>query len=60
MINFRINSRTYQKQIILLLARQRSSNYLEPSKVNVLEEHNTVTLALLYLKVLHDMVSQNS
>ena len=40
--------------------RQRSSNYLEPLKENVLGEYDAVTLTMLYLKVLQDMVSQNS
>ena len=34
--------------------------YLEPSEENVLGECDAVTLNMLYLKVLHDMVSQNS
>ena len=42
---------------ILLSARQRSNNYLELSKEKV---YDTVTLTMLYLKVVHDMVSQNS
>ena len=37
-----------------------SSNYLEPSKENVLGKYDAVTLTILYLNVLHDMVSQNS
>ena len=45
---------------IMLSAKQRSSNYLEPSKENVLEEYDPVALTMLYLKVLHNMVSQNS
>ena len=44
----------------MLSARQRSNNYLAPSKENVLGENDAVTLTMLYLKVLHDMVSQNS
>ena len=35
-------------------------NYLEPSEENVLGECDAVTLTMLYLKVLHDMVPQNS
>ena len=45
---------------ILLSARQRSSNLRKTSKENVLGDYNAVTLKMLYLKVLHDMVSQNS
>ena len=45
---------------ILLSARQTSSNYLEPLKENVLGEYDAVTLTMLYLKTLHDMVSQIS
>ena len=44
---------------ILLPAKQRSSNYLEPSKENVWGEYDAATLTMLYLKVLHDMVSPN-
>ena len=33
---------------------------LESSKENVLWEYDAVTLKMLYLNVLHDMVSQNS
>ena len=40
-------------------ARQRSNNYLEPNE-NVLGEYDTVTLTMFYLKVLNDLVSQNS
>ena len=36
------------------------ANYLQPSKENVLEEYHTVTLTMLYFKVLHDMVSQST
>ena len=43
---------------IMLLARQKSSNYLEPSKENVLKEYDADTLIMLYLKVLPDMASQ--
>ena len=59
-INLWIDSRTYQKQRILLSARQRSSNYLEPSEESVLGEYDAVTLTMFHLKLLHDMVSQNS
>ena len=60
-LNLWIDSRTYQKKRILLSARQASSNYLEPfSKENVLGEYDAVTLTILYLKVLYDIVSQNS
>ena len=47
---------------MLLSARQRSSNYLEPSEENVFGEYNAVTLTMLHLKVLHDIDidSQNS
>ena len=37
-----------------------SSNYLEPSKENVFGEYDAVTLTMLYLKVLQDMIPQNS
>ena len=60
MINLWVDFRTYQKQRILLSAGQRASINLEPSKTNVFEENDAVTLTMLYLKVLHDMVSQNS
>ena len=60
MINLWIDSRTYQKLRIPLLARQRSSNYLELSSENVFGEYDAVTLTRLYLKVLHGMISQNS
>ena len=43
---------------MLLSAKQSSNNYLELSK-KCFEEHDGVILAMLYLKVLHDMVSQN-
>ena len=46
--------------IILLSERQRPSNYVESSKENFLGEYDVVTLTMLYVKVLHDMVSQNS
>ena len=39
---------------------QRSISYLEPSKENVLVEYDGVTLTILYMKVVHDVVSQNS
>ena len=42
------------------VSKARSSNYLESSKENVLGEYEPVTLTMLYLKVLHDMISQNS
>ena len=45
-----IDSRTYQKQNILLSARQKSSNYLEPSKENVLVKYDAATLSMFYLK----------
>ena len=57
MINFWIDSRTCQKYRILLSARQRSNNYLEPTKENVLGEYDALTLTMHYLKVLHDMIS---
>ena len=60
LINLWIDSKTYQKLRIPLLARQRSSNYLELSSENVFGEYDAVTLARLYLKVLHGMISQNS
>ena len=60
MINLWIDSRTNQKLRIPLLARQRSSNYLELSSKNVFGEYDAVTLTRLYLKVLHGMISQNS
>ena len=60
MINLRIDSRTYQKWRVLLSARQMSSNYLQPSREHVLGKYDAVTLTMLYLKVLHDMVPQNS
>ena len=59
-INLWIDSRTFQKLRILLSARQRSNNYLELSKESVLEDNDAVTLTMIYLKVLHDMVSRNS
>ena len=59
MINLWIDSMTFQKYRILS-ARQRSNNYLELLKGNILGEYDAVTLTMLYLKVLHDMVSQNS
>ena len=54
-----IDFKTYQKQRILLSARQRSSNNLEPSKANVSGEYDAVTLTILHLKILHDIVPQN-
>ena len=42
------------------VSNKRSSNYLEPSKENISGEYDAVTLTMLYFKVLHDMVSQNS
>ena len=42
----------------MLSGRQRHSNYTEPSKENVLGEYDPVTMAILYLKVLHDMLLQ--
>ena len=44
----------------LLRAFKRKCFNLDLSKVNVLGNNDAVTLAMLYLKVLHDMVSQNS
>ena len=41
------------------VSKESSSNYFERSKENVLGEYDAVTLTMLYLKVLHDMVSQN-
>ena len=35
-----------------------NNNYLELSKEN--EEYDAATLTMLYIKALHDMVSQNS
>ena len=55
-----IDSRTCQNFKILLSARRRSNNYFELSKKKkCFEEYNAVTFTMLYLKVLHDMVSQN-
>ena len=48
-VHIMIDSRTYQKQRILLSARQKSSNYLEPSKENVLGKY-AATLSMFYLK----------
>ena len=48
MINLWVDSRTYQKSRTLPSAGQRSSNYLEPSKENVLGEYDAVTLSMLY------------
>ena len=42
------------------VARQMTSNYLEPLKENILGEYDAVIVITLYLRVLHDMVSQNS
>ena len=42
------------------VSKERSSNYLEPSKENILGEYDVVILTMLYMKVFHDMVSQNS
>ena len=45
----------------LLRAFKRKCFYLDLSKViNVLGNNDAVTLTMLYLKVFHDMVSQNS
>ena len=60
MKNLWIDFRSHQKQRIRLSARQRSNNNLEPSKANVLGEYDAVTLTMFYLKVLYDMVPQNS
>ena len=50
-----------QKYRILLSAKQSSNNYLELSKKKKkLGEYDTVTLTMLYVKVRHDMVLQNS
>ena len=58
MVDLWIDSRTSQKCRILLSARQKSNNYLElPSYSG---EYDAVTLTMLYLKVLHDLVPQNS
>ena len=43
----------------MLSARQKSNNYLEPAKENVLREYDAVKLTMLYLKALPDMASQN-
>ena len=59
MINLWIDSRTYQKQRIMLSARQRSSDSLNLSKQNVFGQYDAVTLTMLYLKVVHDVISQN-
>ena len=45
---------------MLVLAKQRFSNYLEPSKEIVSGKYDAVTLTMVYSKVLHDMVSQSS
>ena len=37
-----------------------SGSNLEPSKANVFGYYDAVTLTMLYLKVLHDIVSQNA
>ena len=53
MIKLWKDSRICQK----VCQRQRSDNYLELSKENM--EYESVTLTILYLEVLHDMVSKN-
>ena len=58
MVDLWIDSRTSQNCRILLSARQKSNNYLElPSYSG---EYDAVILTMLYLKVLHDLVPQNS
>ena len=47
-------------EVKITLLSERSSNYLEFLKENVLGENDGVTLTMLYLKVLHDMFSHNS
>ena len=37
-----------------------TGNYLEPLKENILGEYDGVAVTRLCLRVLHDMVSQNS
>ena len=59
-INLWIDSSTCEKYTILLSARERSNNYVRAFKRKCFGEYDTVTLTMLYLKVLHDMVSQNS
>ena len=44
----------------LLSARQMSNNYLELSKRKCFWEYDAVTLTMIYLKVLHNIISQNS
>ena len=39
------------------VSKARSSSYLKPPKENALGVYDVVTLTMLYLKVLHDMVS---
>ena len=56
MINLWIDSRTCLKYEILLLARQRSNSYLERER-KCSGEYNAATLTMLYVKVVHDMVS---
>ena len=60
MINWWIDSRTCQKYRILLSARQRSNKLLRTFKRKCFWEYDAVTLTMIYLKILHDMVSQNS
>ena len=60
MINWWIDSRTCQKYRILLSARQRSNKLLRAFKRKCFWEYDAVTLTMIYLKILHDMVSQNS
>ena len=56
MINLLTDSRSYQKQRILISARQRFGKYLEPSKVNVLGEHDVFTLTMLYMNGPHKIL----
>ena len=59
-INLWVNSMTCRKYRILLSARQRSNKLLRAFRGKCFGEYDTVTLTLLYLKVLHDMAWQNS
>ena len=60
MINFAVRFQDMSKVKNPLSAKQRSSNYLEPSKEKVLGEYDAVALTMLYMKVLQDLVSQSS
>ena len=42
------------------ISKEKSNNYLEFSKENCFGEYDAVILTMLSLKVLNDMVSQNS